>query len=51
LDHSFITIYLSFRKAKECKEGEAALVEVVLFGEVFKEIHAAMDPSGMPASK
>jgi hypothetical protein len=46
-----ITIYGSFRKAKECEEGEAAFVEAVFFGEEFKEIHAAMDPVEMPASK
>jgi hypothetical protein len=46
-----ITIYGSFRKAKECEDGEAAFVEAVFFGEEFKEIHAAMDPAEMPASK
>jgi hypothetical protein len=46
-----LTIYGSFRKAKECEEGEAAFVVVVLFGEELKEIHAAMDPAEMPASK
>jgi hypothetical protein len=39
-----ITVYGSFRKAKECEEGEAAFTEVVFFGEEFKEIHAATDP-------
>jgi hypothetical protein len=48
---SIFTIYGSFRKAKECEEGEAAFVEVVLFDEELKEIHAAMDPAEMPASK
>jgi hypothetical protein len=46
-----ITIYGSFRKAKECEEGEAAFTVAVFFGEEFKEIHAAMDPAEMPASK
>jgi hypothetical protein len=46
-----ITIYGSFRKAKECEEGEAAFIEVVLFSKEFKEIHAATDPAEMPASK
>jgi hypothetical protein len=46
-----ITVYGSFRKAKECEEGEAAFMEAVFFGEEFKEIHAAMDPAEMPASK
>jgi hypothetical protein len=46
-----ITIYGSFRKAKECEEGEAAFAEAVFFGEEFKEIHAATDPAEMPASK
>jgi hypothetical protein len=46
-----ITIYGSFRKAKECEEGEAAFTEAVFFGEEFKEIHAATDPAEMPASK
>jgi hypothetical protein len=46
-----ITVYGSFRKAKECKEGEAAFAEVVLFGEEFKEIYAGTDPAEMPASK
>jgi hypothetical protein len=46
-----ITIYGSFRKANECEEGEAAFVEVVFFGKEFKEIHAATDPTEMPASK
>jgi hypothetical protein len=46
-----ITVYGSFRKAKECKEGEAAFAEAVFFGEKFKEIHAAIDPAEIPASK
>jgi hypothetical protein len=46
-----ITIYGSFRKAKECEEGEAAFLEAMFFGEEFKEIHAATDPAEMPASK
>jgi hypothetical protein len=46
-----ITVYGSFMKAKECEEGEATFAEAVLFGEEFKEIHTAMDPSEMPASK
>jgi hypothetical protein len=46
-----ITVYGSFRKAKECEEGEAAFAEAVFFGEEFKEIHAATDPAEMPASK
>jgi hypothetical protein len=46
-----ITIYGSFRKAKECEEGEAAFAEAVFFGEEFKEIHATTDPAEMSASK
>jgi hypothetical protein len=46
-----ITVYGSFRKAKECEDGEAAFTEAVFFGEEFKVIHAAMDPAEMPASK
>jgi hypothetical protein len=46
-----ITVYGSFRKAKECEDGEAAFAEAVFFGEEFKEIHAATDPAEMPASK
>jgi hypothetical protein len=46
-----ITVYGSFRKAKECEDGEAAFVEAVFFGEEFKEIHAIMDPAEMLASK
>jgi hypothetical protein len=46
-----ITIYGSFRKAKECEEGEAAFVEAMFFGKEFKEIHATTDPAEMPASK
>jgi hypothetical protein len=46
-----ITVYGSFRKAKECEEGEAAFAEAEFFGEEFKEIHAATDPAEMPASK
>jgi hypothetical protein len=46
-----ITIYGSFRKAKECEEGEVAFVEAVFFGEEFKEIHAATNPTEMSASK
>jgi hypothetical protein len=46
-----ITIYGSFRKAKECEEGKAAFTEVVFFGEEFKEIHATTDPAEMPTSK
>jgi hypothetical protein len=46
-----ITVYGSFRKAKECEEGETAFAEAVFFGEEFKEIHAATDPAEMPASK
>jgi hypothetical protein len=49
--YGIITVYGSFRKAKECEEGEAAFVEAMLFGEEFKEIHAATDPAEMPASK
>jgi hypothetical protein len=41
----------SFRKAKEFKDGEAAFTEAVFFGEEFKEIHAATDPTEMLASK
>jgi hypothetical protein len=40
-----------FRKPKKCEEGEAAFVEAVFFGEEFKEIHAAIDPAEMAASK
>jgi hypothetical protein len=46
-----ITVYGSFRKAKECEDGEAAFAEAVFFGEEFKEIHAATDPTEMLASK
>jgi hypothetical protein len=46
-----ITINCSFRKAKECEDGEAAFAEAVFFGDEFKEIHAATDPAEMPASK
>jgi hypothetical protein len=46
-----IIVYDSFRKAKECEDGEAAFAEAVFFGEEFKEIHAATDPAEMPASK
>jgi hypothetical protein len=46
-----ITIYGSFKKEKECEEGEAAFAEAVFFGEEFKEIHAATDPAEMSASK
>jgi hypothetical protein len=46
-----ITVYGSFRKAKECEDEEAAFTEAVFFGEEFKEIHAATDPAEMPTSK
>jgi hypothetical protein len=46
-----ITVYGSFRKAKECEEGEAAFAETVFLSEEFKEIHAAVDPMEMPVSK
>jgi hypothetical protein len=46
-----IHVYGSFRKAKECEEGEAAFTEAVFFGEEFKEIHAATGPAEMSASK
>jgi hypothetical protein len=46
-----ITVYGSFRKAKECKEGKAAFIEAVFFSEEFKEIHATTDPMEMPVSK
>jgi hypothetical protein len=46
-----ITVYGSFKKANECKEGEAAFAEAVLFGTEFKEIHAGTDPLEMPTSK
>jgi hypothetical protein len=46
-----IIVYGSFRKAKECEDGEAAFVEAVFFGEEFREIHAAIDPAEMSASK
>jgi hypothetical protein len=46
-----ITVYGSFRKAKECEEGEAAFAKAMFFGKEFKEIHAATGPAEMPASK
>jgi hypothetical protein len=46
-----ITVFGSFRKAKECEEGEAAFAKAVFFGKEFKEIHAATDPAEMSASK
>jgi hypothetical protein len=46
-----IIIYGNFMKAKECEEGEVTFTKDVLFGEEFKEIHAATDSSKMPASK
>jgi hypothetical protein len=46
-----ITVYGSFRKAKECEDGEAAFAEAMFFGEEFKEIHAATNPADMPTSK
>jgi hypothetical protein len=46
-----IAVYGSFRKAKECQEGEAAFAEAVLFSEEFKEIHATTYHSEMPSSK
>jgi hypothetical protein len=46
-----ITVYGSFRKAKECEEGEASFAEAVFFGKEFKEIHATTDPTKMPTSK
>jgi hypothetical protein len=46
-----ITVYGSFRKAKECEEGEAAFIEAVFFDKEFKEIHVATDPAETPASK
>jgi hypothetical protein len=49
--NGIITVYGSFRKAKECEEGEAAFAEAMFFGEEFQEIHAATDPAEMPASK
>jgi hypothetical protein len=49
--NGIITVYGSFRKAKECEDREAAFVEAVFFGKEFKEIHAATDPAEMPASK
>jgi hypothetical protein len=46
-----ITIYGSFRKAKECEDVEDAFAEAMFFGAEFKEIYAATDPAEMPASK
>jgi hypothetical protein len=46
-----IIVYGSFKKAKECEEGEATFAEAILFGKEFKTIHAARDPSEMPTSK
>jgi hypothetical protein len=46
-----IIVYGSFRKAKKCEDGETAFAEAVFFSEEFKEIHAATDPTEMPASK
>jgi hypothetical protein len=46
-----ITIYGSFRKAKDCEDGEAGFTEAVFFNEEFKGIHVATDPAEMPASK
>jgi hypothetical protein len=49
--NAIITIYGSFRKAKECEDREAALAKAVFFGKEFKEIHAATDPAEIPTSK
>jgi hypothetical protein len=49
--NGIITVYGSFRKPKECEDGEAAFAEAVFFGEEFKEIYAATDPVEMPTSK
>jgi hypothetical protein len=49
--NGIITVYGSFRKAKECEELKAAFIEAVFFSKEFKEIHATMDPAEMPASK
>jgi hypothetical protein len=46
-----ITVYGSFRKAKECEDGEDAFAKAVFFGKEFKEIHATTDPAEIPASK
>jgi hypothetical protein len=46
-----INVFGSFKKAKECEDGEAAFTEAVFFGDEFKEIHTAMDPVEMLASK
>jgi hypothetical protein len=46
-----ITVYGSFRKAKECEDREAAFTKAVFFGEEFKEIHVATDLAETPASK
>jgi hypothetical protein len=46
-----ITVYGSFRKAKECEEEEATFAKAVLFSEEFKEIHPATYPAEMPVSK
>jgi hypothetical protein len=46
-----ITVFGSFKKAKECEDGEAAFAEVMFFGKEFKEIHAATEHAEMSASK
>jgi hypothetical protein len=43
--NSIVTIYGSFRKAKECEDGEAAFTEAVFSSKEFKEIHSATDPA------
>jgi hypothetical protein len=43
--------FLAASGRQKSEEGEVAFTEAVLFGEEFKEIHAAVDPAKMPASK
>src|SRR4051812_47106548 len=49
--NSVITISGSFTKARDCKIGEAAYAEVVLYIKEFKDIQIKVDSSEMPVLK
>ena len=46
-----ITIRGDPKKARECKDGNAAFAEAVLHAQEYQEIKKSIDPSEMPATK
>ena len=49
--NGMITVSGDFKKAQECKEGEAAFAESVISGEEMQGYRAAVDPAEMHTTK